>query len=324
MRIEFRLPVFFILALAVTCSAHAQTWPTRPLRMIVPFAAGGTTDITARLIAPRMQQALGQPVLVENRTGGGGTIATEFVAKSAPDGYTLLMAGGGPTIIAPLAPKPRYDSLRDLAPISNVNTNPQVLLVHPAVPAQNVRELIAYAKANPGKLNFGTAGIGSLIHVSAEVFNHMAGVNTVLVPYKGGVPATAAAIAGEVQLTFANPSDAIAQIKSGKLRALAVTGSARLAQTPDLPTITTSGLPGFVIETFNGVVAPSGTSPEIIARLSRVVQEIIRDSTISQRMTELGTTPIGDTPEQFRAYLQAQIDFWAKSLRESGIKLEEN
>ena len=291
--------------------------------MFVPFAPGGTTDITARLIAPRMQQALGQPVLVENRTGAGGTIATEFVAKSAPDGYTLLMAGGGPTIIAPLAPRPRYDSLRDLAMISNVNTNPQVLLVHPSVPAKNVRELIAHARANPGKLNYGTAGPVSLIHLSAEVFNHMAGVNMVMVHYKGGVPATAAAIAGEVQVTFANPSDALAQIKAGKLRALAVTGSGPLAQTPDLPTITATGLPGFVVETFNGLVAPAGTSPEIIARLSRIVQEIARDPVISQRMTDLGTTVVGDTPEQFRAYLESQIGFWAKFLRESGMKLEE-
>jgi len=155
------------------------------------------------------------------------------------------------------------------------------------------------------------------------VFNHMAGVNTVLVHYKGGAPATAAVVANEVQATFANPSDAIPQMKSGKLRALAVTGNARLAQTPDLPTITSSGLPGFVAETFNGVVAPAGTNPEIIARLSRIIQEIVRDPVISQRMIELGTTPVGDTPEKFRAYLQAQVAFWSKSLRESGIKLEE-
>lgn len=324
MSFQLRLPVVLFLTLLVTCGAYAQGWPARPVRMIVPFAAGGTTDITARLIAPRMQQALGQPVVVENRTGAGGTIATEFVAKSVPDGYTLLMAGGGPTIIAPLAPKARYDSLRDLAPISNVNTNSQVLLVHPSVPAKTVRELIAYAKANPGKLNYGTAGTSSLIHLSGEVFNHMAGVNIVSVHYKGGTPAAAAAIAGEVQVIFANPSDAIAQLKGGKLRALAVTGSARLAQTPDLPTITSSGVPGFVVETFNGVVAPAGTNPEIIDRLSRIVQEICRDPVINQRMTELGTTVIGDTPAQFRAYLQAQISFWAKSLRESGISLEEN
>ncbi|MBI4292312.1 MAG: tripartite tricarboxylate transporter substrate binding protein [Betaproteobacteria bacterium] len=323
MPIRIRLSVLLLLTLAFSCGAYAQGWPTRPVRMIVPFAPGGTTDITARLIAPKMQQALGQPVIVENRTGAGGTIATEFVVKSAPDGYTLLMAGGGPTFIAPLAPKPRYDSLRDLAMISNVNTNPQVLLVHPSVPAKNVRELIAYAKANPGKLNFGTAGMISLIHLSAEVFNHMAGVNTVLVHYKGGAPATAAAMAGEVQATFANPSDAIPQMKSGKLRALAVTGSARLAQMPELPTITSSGLPGFVADTFNGVVAPAGTSPEIIARLSRIIQEIVKEPAISQRMLELGTTPVGDTPEQFRAYLQAQVNFWSKSLRASGIKLNE-
>ncbi len=303
--------------------AQAQAWPMRPLRMIVPFAPGGTTDITARLIAPKMQQALGQPVIVENRAGAGGTIATDFVAKSAPDGYTLLMAGGGPTIIAPLAPKARYDSLRDLAMISNVNTNSQVLLVNPSVPAKNVRELIAYAKANPGKLNYGTAGPSSLIHLSGEVFNHMAGVNIIMVHYKGGTPATAAAVAGEVQVTFANPSDAMTQMKAGKLRALAVTGSERLAQTPDLPTISAAGLPGFVVETFNGLVAPAGTNREVIARLSRIVQDICRDPVIAQRMSELGTTVVGDTPEHFRSYLQTQIAFWTEALREFGIKVEE-
>ncbi|MBI2317125.1 MAG: tripartite tricarboxylate transporter substrate binding protein [Betaproteobacteria bacterium] len=313
MPIPLRLPFLFLLGVVLASGAHAQAWPSKPVRMIVPFAPGGTTDITARLMAPRMQQALGQPVIVENRTGAGGTIATEFVAKSAPDGYTLLMAGGGPTFIAPLAPKARYDSLRDLAPISNVNTNPQVLLVHPTVPAKNVRELIAYAKANPGKLNYGTAGKISLLHLSAEVFNHMAGVNIVTVHYKGGAPATAAAVAGEVQVTFANPSDAIPQIKSGRLRALAVTG---------LPTITSSGLPGFVADTFNGVMAPAGTNPEIIARLSRIVQEICREPAIRERMAELGTAVVGDTPEQFRAYLEAQIAFWSKSLRAMGFKLE--
>jgi len=322
MRVRTRLLVFLFSAFALASTAAAQGWPARPVRMIVPYAPGGSTDITARLVAPKLQQALGQPVIVENKTGAGGTIATEFVAKAAPDGYTILMAGGGPTIIAPLAPNARYDSLRDLAMISNVNTNSQVLLVHPSVPAKNVRELIAYAKANPGKLNYGTAGTSSLIHLSAEVLNHMAGVDIVMVHYKGGAPATAAAVAGEVQVTFANPSDAIAQMKSGKLRALAVTGSQRLGQMPDLPTLTASGLPGFVVETFNGLVAPAGTNPEIINRLSRVTQDICKDALIAQRMTEIGLVVVGDTPEQFRAYLQAQTAFWTKALRETGLKVE--
>ncbi|MGB7541361.1 MAG: tripartite tricarboxylate transporter substrate binding protein, partial [Burkholderiales bacterium] len=295
-------------------------WPTRPVKLIVPFPPGGSADLTGRLIAQRLQEALGQPVIVENRAGAGGAIATETVARAAPDGYTLLLAVAGPLITAPLLQKTSYDPLRDFAPISNVDGNPQVLVVNPGVAAKNVRELIALARAQPGRLNISTAGPGSLIDMSAIMFNTMAGVQITLVPYKGGAPAVAAVLAGEAQATFANPSDAIAQVQAGKLRALAVTGAQTFAPMPEVPTIAASGLPEFVVETWYGLVAPAGTPPEIVARLSHIVQDAAKDPAMRRRMADAGLTPIGDTPEQFRAFLQAQVSFWSKFVRESGIK----
>ena len=299
---------------------HAQEWPTRPVRMIVPFAPGGSSDLSARLIAPRMQEALGQPVLVENRAGAGGTIATDFVAKSAPDGYTLLLSVAGPYLIAPLTQKTPYDPARDFAPITIVNGNPQVLLAHPSVAAKSIRELIALAKAQPAALNFATAGPGSLVELSALVFNHMAGTKVTVVSYKGGAPAVAATLAGETQLTFANTSDALPQIKSGKLTALAVTSAKRFQPLPEVPAIAESGLPEFDVTTWNGLAAPAGTPAPVVNRIARVVQDALKDPVIRQRMVELGTTPGGESPEQARAYLQAQSAFWAKFIRDAGVR----
>jgi tripartite-type tricarboxylate transporter receptor subunit TctC len=321
--IVLRLRVLLVAVVSLSFALPAlaqQDWPSRPVRLIVPFAPGGSSDLAGRLIAQRLHEALGQPVLVENRGGAGGTIATEFVARAAADGYTLLVAVAGPYITAPLLQKTAYDPLRDFAPISNVNGNPQVLMVNPSVAAKNVRELIALAKAQPGELNVATSGPGSLTEMSAIMFNHMAGVQTMLVPYKGGAPAITAVLSGDAQAHFTNPSDAIPQMKAGKLRALAVTGAKTFAPMPEVPTMAESGLPEFVVETWNGLVAPAGTSPEIISRLSRIVQDTAKNPLMRQRMADAGMAPIGDTPEQFRAFLQAQVNFWSKFLRESGIK----
>ena len=318
---RLRVLLVAVLSLSFALPALAQQgWPSRPVKLIVPFAAGGSSDLTARLIAQRLREALGQPVLVENRAGAGGTLATEFVAKATPDGYTLLVAVAGPYITAPLLQKTSYDPLRDFAPISNVNGNPQVLLVNPSVAAKDVRELIALAKAQPGKLNVSTAGSGSLPELSEIMLNHMAGVQTTLVPYTGGAPSVAAVLSGEAHVTFANPPDAIPQMKAGKLRALAVTGARTFAPMPEVPTIAESGLPEFVVETWNGLVAPTDTPPEIISRLSRIVQDAAKDPLMRQRMADAGMAPIGDTPEQFRTFLQAQVNFWSKFMRDSGIK----
>lgn len=308
-----------LLALVMSGSVLAQSWPARPVRILVPFPPGGSSDLTARLVAQRMQEALGQPVLVESRVGAGGTIATEAVAKAAPDGYTLLLAVAGPQVIAPLLQKTAYHPVRDFAAVSNVNSNPQALLVHPSVQARSVRDLIGLAKAQPGKLNISTAGPGSLIELSALMFNQMAGLELALVPYKGGAASAAAAVSGEVHATFANPSDAIPQIRAGKLRALGVTSAAAFGPMPEVPTMTES-VPGFVVETWNGILAPAGTPAEIVNRLSRIVQDFARDPAMRQRMAEMGSTPIGDAPEAYRVFLEQQYAFWGKFIRESGLK----
>jgi len=304
---------------AISGLAQAQTWPSRPIRILVPFQAGGSSDLSGRLVAQRMQEVLGQPVVVENRAGAGGTIATEAVAKASPDGYTLLLAVGGPVVIAPLLQKTGYHPIRDFVAVSNVNSNPQVLLINPSVQAASVRELVALAKARPGKLNISTAGQGSLIELSALMFNQMAKIELAIVPYKGGAIATAAVLGAEVEATFANPSDAIPQVRSGKLRALGVTSAAAFAPLPDVP-LMNDAVPGFVVETWNGILAPVGTSPDIVNRISAIVQDMARDPAMRQRMADMGTTPIGDTPEQYRAFLEQQFAFWGRFVRDAGIK----
>jgi tripartite-type tricarboxylate transporter receptor subunit TctC len=312
-----------IACVALSVPAAAQTpFPNRPIRIVVPFAPGGNTDVVARIAAQRMQDVLGQPVLVENRAGAGGLIATDYVAKAAPDGYTLLMASVGPQTISPGFQKVPYDPVRDFAPVSNVNTNPLVLMVHPSVPAKSIRELIDLARQRPGTLNYGSGGTGGLTHFSGEIFRHLAKVDIVHVPYKGGNPATAAAVAGDVQITFANYSDAIAQIKGGKLRALGITSAKRYPQTPDVPTIAEAGVPGYECESWNGLLAPANTPPEVVNRLSRVIQDMARDPAIRTRFTDIGSTPVGDTPEQFRTFIQGQVAFWAKLIRDANIQVK--
>lgn len=320
MTIHLRVLFVAVLSLSFALPALAQNWPLRPIRILVPFAPGGSSDLAARLVAQRLQEALGQAVVVENRPGAGGILATDAVAKAAPNGYTLLLAVAGPYITAPLLQKTPYDPVRDFAPVSALNGNPQVLVVHPSVPATNVRELIAFAKAQPGKLNFSTSGPGALTEVSAIIFNHMAGVQITLVPYKGGTSAVAALLAGEAQVHFTNPSEAIPQTRSGRLRALAVTGAKTFAPMPTVPTIAESGLPGFVVETWNGVVAPAGTPREIVNRVSGVIQDLARDPAVRQRMADTGMSAIGDTPEEFQAFIKAQLSLWSKFFRDYGIK----
>jgi tripartite-type tricarboxylate transporter receptor subunit TctC len=321
MSLRLRTLIAAVLSLLLALPALAQQrWPARPMKILVPFPPGGTSDLIGRLLAQRLQDALGQPVIVENRTGAGGMIATDAVAKSPPDGYTLLIAITGPYITAPLLQKTPYDTLRDFVAISNININPQVLLVHPSAEVSSVRDLIALAKARPGKLNIATAGPGSLTEVSAVMFNHMASVQTTLVPYRGGAPDVAAVLSGDAYATYVQPSDAIPQVKAGKLRALAVTGAKRFPQLPNVPTVAESGLPGFVVETMNGVVAPAGTPPEIVNRISGLIQQFANDPAMRERMADVGLTAIGDTPEQFRAFVEAQVEFWAKFIRESGLK----
>jgi len=298
-------------------------YPTKPIRILVGFAAGGNTDIVTRTLAARMQDVLGQPVIVENKPGAGGVVATDFVAKAAPDGYTLLMSSLGPHTISPsLLKSVGFDPLADLAPISNVTFNALVLMVNPTVPARSVSELINYAKANPGKLNFGSSGVSGTTHLSGEVFNTMTGTKLVHVAFRGGPPAIGALLAGDIQMMFANISDALPQIRSNKVRPLAVTSTKRVPQLPDLPTLAESGLSGYDVGPWNGLVAPAKTPPEIIGKLAEAVQRITREQAFRDKMFEVGSSTIGDSPEQFRNTIRHDITRWAKIIQDAGIKPE--
>ncbi len=315
---------FFVFSmLAAIPHAQSQAFPTKPIRIVVGFAPGGNTDVVTRLVAVRMQEMLGQPVVVENKPGAGGVVATDFIAKAPPDGYTLLMSSLGPHTVSPFLLKTvTFDPVTDLAPVSNVSVNALMLLVSPSVPVKSVPEFIAYAKANPGKLNYGSSGVGSTTHLSGEVLSSMAGIKLVHIAYKGGPPALAALLAGDTQFMFSNLSDALPQSKSGKLRALAVTTASRVKQVPDMPTIAESGLPGFDVAPWNGVVAPGKTPPEIVSKLSDTIQRIVREQSFRDKMFEIGSEPIGDTPERFRATVASDIQRWSRIVKEAGIKAE--
>ena len=323
MPIQFRFRGLAALAvlLPVAAALAQPAWPTRPVRIVVPYAPGGITDTVTRLSAPKIQEAIGQPVLVENKVGNGGALATEYVAKSPADGYTLLMGSAAPQTLNQFIQKLGYDGLKDFAPVTLINTNPLVLLVNPAVPAQNVKELIALAKAQPGKLNF--AGAGGLTQFSGEIFKFMAGVDMVYVPYKGGAPATAAAVAGDAQVTFANYSDALPQMRGGRLRALGITSGKRFPQSPEVPTIGEAGIPGYAVDSWNGLFAPAGTPAEIVNRISAAVQQGFKDPALRKRMEDIGATPVGDSPEQFRALVQSELQKWGTFVKQTGIKVEQ-
>jgi tripartite-type tricarboxylate transporter receptor subunit TctC len=318
---RYRSLATFALFFSATVALAQSPWPSRPVRIVVPYAPGGITDTVTRLSAPKIQDAIGQPVVIENKLGNGGALATEYVAKSPADGYTLLMGSAAPQTLNQFIQKLGYDGLNDFAPVTLINTNPLVLLVNPAVPAQNVKELIALAKAQPGKLNF--AGAGGLTQFSGEIFKYMAGVDMIYVPYKGGAPATAAAVAGDTQVTFANYSDALPQMRAGKLRALGITGAKRFPQSPEVPTIGEAGIPGYAVDSWNGLFAPAGTPAEIVNRVSVAVQQGFKDPALRKRMEDIGATPVGDTPEQFRALVQSELQKWGTFVKQTGIKVEQ-
>ncbi len=310
-----------VLATVMGMPLSAQSWPTKPVRIVVPYAPGGVTDSVTRITAPKLQEALGQPVLIENKLGAGGALATDYVAKSAADGYTLLMGSAAPQTLLQYVQKTGYDGVKDFAPVTLINTNPLVLMVNPDLPVKSVRELIAMAKAQPGKLNF--AGAGGLTQFSGEIFKFMAGIDIVYVPYKGGAPATAAAVAGDVQITFANYSDALAQMRAGRLRALALTTPRRFPQSPEVPTIAESGVANYAVDSWNGLFAPAATPADIVNKVANAVREAFRDAAVRKRMDDIGAAPGGDTPDQFRAFVQAENQKWSQFVKQTGIRIEQ-
>jgi tripartite-type tricarboxylate transporter receptor subunit TctC len=310
-----------LMVLVAQGGAGAQdNWPSRPIRLIVPFAPGGNTDAVARVTAEYMQSALkGASVIVENRGGAGGIVGTEAVAKAAPDGYTLCVCSIGSITISPALERLPYDPLKDLIPISLLGTNALVLIAHPSLEAKSVQDVIKLAKAKPKSLDYGSSGVGGLMHVSALLFQAKTGTDLVHVPYRGGAPATQGLVAGDVKLVFANMSDAIGQIEGGTVRALGVTTATRTPAAPQIPTIAESGVPGFHAESWNALFAPAGTPQPIIDRLARIAADMAKDPAVQKRMAEFGSVAAANTPQDFAKMLREETAQWADLLKQSGL-----
>jgi len=307
-----------LFILAPTSAAYAQAdWPKKTITLIVPYAPGGYTDSVGRLTARYLQTALGINVIVESRAGAGGIVGTQYVAKSAPDGYTLCVCSVGAVSVAPVAQQVQYDPRKDLAPISIISTIPQTVIVKKSLPINSMAELIAYAKANPGKLNYGSSGAGGLMHYSVALFEVRTGTKMTHVPYKGGAPATMAVVAGDVELSFTNMTDALPQMEAGTVRAIAVTSVARSPFAPDLPTVAeTSGLEGFSSETWNAIIAPAGTPEPIIKKISDALAKMAEDAEVKKAMAVFGATTVFNTPAEFKKQISDEIDQWTILVKE--------
>ena len=312
-----------VIALAFSLQTFAQNYPVKPVRLIVPFAAGGNVDITARQIAPGLSELLGQNFIVDNRVGAGGVIGAEAVAKAAPDGYTLMMGSNSTVSVAPsLYPKLAYHPVRDFAPVSLVATTPFVLVVHPSVPVKSVKELIALAKTKPGRLAMASGGTGSSNHLVGELFQSLTGAKFTHVPYKGAGPAGVDLMAGQVDLLFDQLSSSVGPLKSGRIRALAVTSAARTAVFPDIPTMKEAGVADFEVTNITGVLAPAGTSAEIIGRLNAAILKVLGSASVKERFAGLALEPAPSTPEQFSVYIKEDFARWTKVVKDASIKVD--
>jgi tripartite-type tricarboxylate transporter receptor subunit TctC len=307
--------------LAILRCAWAQTYPSRPVRIIVGFAAGGPNDILARLIGQRLSERLGQPFIIENRPGAGSNIATETVVRAPPDGYTLLLVGSPNAINATLYDKLNFNFIRDIAPVASFMRGALVMVVHPSVPAKSVPEFIAYAKANPGKLFYGSGGVGGITHITPELFKIMADVNMVHVPYRGVAPALTGLLGGQVQVLFANPAQSIQYIRTGKLRALAITTAGRSETLPNIPTVG-EFVPGYEATSFFGFGAPKNTPAEIIDKLNKEINAGLADRNIKARLADLDGMVLGGSPADFGKLIAGETEKWGKVIRAANIKTE--
>jgi len=308
------------LAAAATLPAQAQNYPTRPIRVLVPSTPGGSVDTLARTIAPRLSEKWGQQVVVDNRAGAGGAIAGEMTAKAPPDGYTLMMGTIAATATNVSLQKTNYDPIRDFAPITLVATQNLMLVIHPSVPARTVKELVAIAKAKPGQLSFASAGNGTGGHLSGELFKLLAGIDLLHIPYKGVAPALVDVVAGQVSMTFASLISGAPHYRSGRLRALAVTGAKRSVALPELATMQEAGVKGYESATWYGMLAPAGTPAEIVNKLNTEIVAILKQPDIYERLSQEGAEPVGNTPQQFAAHIRSEIEKWRKVIRAAGIK----
>jgi tripartite-type tricarboxylate transporter receptor subunit TctC len=316
------------LWIAATClaaaagTACAQAYPSKPVRLFVGFSAGAAPDVIARLMTPTLSQMFGQTWIVENRGGAGGSLATEAVSKSPPDGHTLLMMAAADTMQPALRPKLPYDLERDFAPVTMLVSGMSVMTVHPSVPVKNIRELIALARANPGKLNYGSSGIGSSSHLMGELFNQMANVKMTHVPYKGSAESATATAAGQIEISFPSVASVAPLIDAGKLRAIAVTSSRRAVSFPNLPTVDESGLPGYDRRSWFGVIAPAGLSRDIIAQLNAALGKVVSSAEMVAALNKQGLEPQPGTPEQFAAFIRSEIAQNAKLIKLAGARSE--
>ena len=300
---------------------QAQSWPQRPVKLVLPFAAGGNTDSQARILSPRLSAAFRQQFIVENRVGAGGAIAAEYVAKSPADGYTLFFTAVPQISILPLVQKVNYDSLKDFAPISIFGTNPFVLGVNASLPARNLKEFIDYVRAHPGQINYSSGGTGSVGHLTPALFASRAGLKMTHIPYKGGAPAVADLVGGQVQVYFGNPSELIPHAKSGRIFLLAVSSEKRAPQLPELPAIAEL-YPGFNIVTWNGMLAPAGTPKEIIDGLAQEMIKTTRDPAVVEQLNKIGIDPLGNTPAEFAEFIRNEASLWRDAVNAAGIKQE--
>ena len=305
---------------AVAGGALAQAYPTKPIRLVVPFAPGGPADIQARLIGPKLTEAWGQPVVVENRPGGNTIIATELTARAEPDGHLVQVISAGFAINTSLYAKLPYDSLRDFAPVTQLTSGPAIVVVHPSLPARSVKALIQLARSRPGQLTYASAGLPSQLAV--ELFKVMTGTDMVHVPYKGAAPAMIDLIAGHVQVSFPTIIGGLSHARSGRLRALATTGAKRSPATPDLPTMIEAGLPGYEAANWFGTAVPAKTPPAIVSKLSQEIARVLRLPDVGERLLSQGMEPTTSTPEEFAAYIRSEMTKWAKVVKASGAKAE--
>ena len=310
------------VACLFAATASAQTYPARPIHLIVPFPPGGVTDIVGRIIAQRLSEGLGQQVVVENRGGGNGSIGAQLASKAAPDGYTLLMGTATHAINATFMPNAGFDLERDFAPVSLVASVPLLLAVNPSMPITDVKSLVAYAKANPGKLNFASGSTGSASHLAGEMLKSAAGIQMTHIPYKGGGPAVQDLIAGHVGLMFENMPSILPHVQAGRLRGIATTGPKRSAAIPELPTMIESGFPGFEAGSWYGIFAPAGTPAEIVDRIHSEVVKALQNPEMQKQLSAQGAEPIGNTPKEFAAFIRAEIAKWAQVIKTSGAKAE--
>ena len=310
-----------VALLFIPAIALAQAYPTKPIRFVVGFPPGGTNDIVARLIAPKLGEFLGQQIVVENRGGANTAIATELAARGAPDGYTILLNAPGHAT-NPALLKLNFHPINDFAFVTLVAESQNLLVVHPSFPPRTVKELIAFSKKRPKEINYGSSGVGTTVHLSAELFQYMTGVKWTHIPYKGGGPGLVALLSGEVVMYFGNVPTVIRQARDGKLRAIATTGAKRTPAAPDIPTIAEAGVPGYEVATFYGISVPAKTPRPIVDRLHGDVVKVLKSPDIREKLVGLGADPVGNTPEQYTAFMQAEIAKWTKVIKAAGIKSE--